>query len=95
MDPSMSIDSAFASVKATSSQLIAENQQAALSTGGASGTQDASKIAISDLGQLASVSPEFAKLLEMTIAQQMCNKSKRDNDRMIQKMKEERQRNGG
>jgi hypothetical protein len=81
-------------VQATSSQLIVENQQNALATSGSTATKDASQIKISDMGQFQREAPELAKAMIEALAQQMCRKSQRANERLIQIMKEERQRGG-
>ena len=92
-DANASIDPVVQNIAAENAQIRVEGQQQALSGAAASG--DASKMTFSSLGELQAKYPEFARLLMESMAQQMCRKSQRDSDRLVQQMREERYRSGG
>lgn len=86
-DPAASIDPTIASVQAETAQVRIEANQGVLSQGGG---QDAAAMTIASLDDFKKKYPELYKAMVEAMAQEMMRKSQRANDRIVQKLREQR-----
>lgn len=87
IDPSASVSPALSSVQAETSQARIDANQAVLSQ---SGNTDAATATVASLEDFKTKFPELYKAMIDSMAQEMMRQSQRANDRVVQKLREQR-----
>lgn len=88
-DAGASINPSIAAMQASTMQTRVEGSEGAISPTSLS-SQEASKVMIGNLEEFRAKYPELYKAITESLAQEMMRKSQRANDRIIQKLREQR-----